>query len=142
MTEEHLWIPLATRAFNAAIRGDMPLAARLVERIDHEHGSDAVVFSALAWIDSMWQVVEKPPPDHEIGFRGATTGHVTDEDGVPPQIAWAGRLMSARAGDDADMVEELLFSVNDAGQWGRNVMALLDCVGLTIRAAMAERMTP
>jgi hypothetical protein len=133
------WAPLASRAFQAAVRDDMWVAARLAERISNEHGADCLVFAVLAWVDNLWQFVQKPSPEHGIGFQEATTGRVDGVDDVPPQVAWTARFITARARGDEDMVEALIYSVPDDGQWARNVQALLSSIGLMVRAALAER---
>lgn len=60
---------------------------------------------------------------------------VTDADGVPrPEVAWAGRMLAARAAGDEDAWRALLTSVPDA-EFGRHVGALLEMCALVTASA-------
>lgn len=139
MTTEHPWLPLATRAFAASIRGDDRVAVRLTERIATEHGPDAILGALIAWLDTL--LIEG------FGQESFATGgagfYMVNGDGQsetvdgsqPAEAVWAGRLMAARAAGDKAQFEALIAAATGDGttpaSWARHVHTVLECCSLT-----------
>ena len=133
------WLPLATRAFAASMRGDDRVAIRLTERIATEHGPDAVIGAIIAWLDTL--LIEG------FGHGNFQTGgvgfYLVNDDGDPETVdgsqpseaVWAGRLMAARAAGDQATFDALIAAVTGDGvtpaSWARHVHTVLECCTLT-----------
>lgn len=139
MTTEHPWLPLATRAFAASMRGDDRVAVRLIERIATEHGPDAILGALIAWLDTL--LVEgfgqETFQTGGVGFYLVNDNHEHETvDGTQPaEAVWAGRLMAARAAGDQAQFEALIAAATGEGttpaSWARHVHTTLQCCTLT-----------
>ena len=134
-------LPFATQALHAAQLQDWDRATAFVDQLGREHGAEGVEIAMIGWIDTL--LSHARPPDAE-GFaqpvwQCAEHGHVThDAHDLPPEIAWGGQLMTARANLDEDMWDALLTAI-PAGQEGRYLGELLEMVALTLNGAIRDR---
>lgn len=136
MTEdERRWmvISMASQTLLMAVLGLWDHAYVLVQRIEAEAGGEAVLDAMIFWVDAWLGIHGKPPEDIAVrlAFRDLSGGPDRDADDVPPEIAWAGRFMAARAAGDDDQIVALINSVpKDAEIGGSHVQALLfACAG-------------
>lgn len=136
-TELPPWYALASMALTEAVLGNNDIAGKAMQQIHDQHGPEAVPGVLLAWIDTMLTYIPPPEGSSFVGleFREVTENHFTGADEVPPAVAWAGRLIVARANDDEAQARALIDSVLSDEQWGRNVSALLSGIAIMLRQA-------
>lgn len=124
---------MASQTLLMAVLGLFGHAYELVRRIESDAGGEAVLDAMIFWVDAWLGIQGKPPEDIAVrlAFRDLTGGPDRDADDVPPEIAWAGRFMAARAAGDDDQIVALINSVpKDALSGGSRVEALLfACAG-------------
>jgi len=134
--EEGRALQLAKDALAAAIREDWPQVASKLQDIA-EFGPRGLERAMLGFCDTaIARSGVRPGQPMRIRFRrGDGDQRVTDADGVPrPEVAWAGRMLAARAAGDEDAWRALLTSVPDA-EFGRHVGALLEMCALVTASA-------
>lgn len=130
---------IAAAALHLAQKGDLEEAATYAARLS---GSDDLIYAMIAWIDTFIAIVY---PGHRFGdaiaitFLAIETGDVGTADDVDPAKAWAGRLISYRAADDAAGFNAVLQSLPDGRALGDGVMALLAMVAMSINHAEEVR---
>ncbi|MEU0532006.1 hypothetical protein [Amycolatopsis tolypomycina] len=130
------WVHLARRALSRSAANDLRSAALVTQRMFDTYGESCLLPAILFWIDTAL-AAQHPgyrPGKHgvELLFQAEGTGEQTGADEVQPEVAWAGRLFSARAADDRDMFNALLGSLPVA-EHGRHVAVLLSMAGATLR---------
>lgn len=126
------WLTQATFALQAAIDEDWPAAKQAVEQVAREHGVNEIPNVLLGLIDTLLIRTGITSPD-ALMFQAVETGAVTDADGVPPRIRWAGRLIMARARDDQAAFRALINSITSDEEWSSNCSAVLETCALGIR---------
>src|SRR6266540_366480 len=94
------WWPLATETLTATILQRHDRATRAAQQLHDQFGSEVIPRVLKAWIDTL--LARYPKPAAAVGprFLGEETGALGTVDTVPPSVAWAGRLIAARANDD------------------------------------------
>ena len=138
----------ATVAMYAAGVGDFRAAVAILEDLQEAYGPHGIGIAALMWIDSSLHgaIPEEPLPDN-VFFRpgvqivkddGTVDRVEVDLDSVPPEVAWAARMIAARAGWDKDNFTALLQSIPD-GQDEVYLMSLLMCC---VETAKARKLDP
>lgn len=131
------WLDDATRALNYAVAGKFETSTLLIERIANKHGEDMPMV-LLAWIDTLIDAVGAPTRGDNLVltlFADPATGKFVTADDVPREIAWAGRLATARALDDEPMARALFASVTGDDEWADNVLAVLNVCSTMLRKA-------
>lgn len=123
-------VSLALRALTLANHGELPAAARVIERIGREHPPTGVVDACMTWVDALVAHVPEIEFGDALGFRNEDTGELGGADEVPPHVAWAGRYMLARARMDAETSVALVDSCTSDAEFAGNVWALLQMVSL------------
>jgi hypothetical protein len=130
------WVPLARHALTLAIENELRTAAQVTQRMFDEHGEACMVPAMLSWIDTMLaaQHPGTTPGAHGVAlvFRAEGTGKPSSADEVSAEVAWAGRLISARAAGDLAMFGGLVSTI-PVHAHGRYVMVLLSTVATTLR---------
>lgn len=132
------WVPLAGRVLEASIAGRHAEAARLMQELLDQHGSDAALPALFAMIDTANAAAghrggsQRP---HWLVYLNADTGQLQTADQVSPALRWAGRLMVACATNDRDQAEALINSVPSDEQWSANVLAVINTCGQMVRLA-------
>lgn len=125
----------AAAALRYALAEDWAKVARVMERLNSECAGPGICLALMAWID---QYVDHSTdgdgtgPMRKITPINADTGS-TSAEGMPPHVAWAIRLVSARGALDHDAFQACLDELPDDGaEIGRHVQAVLRCVAQTI----------
>lgn len=128
------WNGHAAAVLQAAIRRDRAATQTAVTALIAAFGADVLPQVMLAWVDTTLnaQGVTADGRPARIVFGNPATGRVSDADDVPPEIAWAGRLLGARAADDEDTYRALMAAIPDEDV-GRHITALLHCCAETCR---------
>lgn len=133
------WFRQARAAYDAAsnLDGGLLDAGRIIGALVDEHGADVIPDVMLAWIDTALHqsgMIAHHGHVHLLQFTDVTSGREGCADDVNPDIAWAGRLMTARLADDRDVFEALMkvgIVEQDPAVWGRRVLTLLSCCAIT-----------
>lgn len=129
---------LSWLAYHAALSEDWRRAGRYIERIYHECGADGVTSALMAWCDWYHEhaTAGRPGlPSPDPYFVNVKTGErqLAGDENVPPEVAWAGELIVARASMDQDRFEQALDGCpEDPEQAGRYVFTVLQCVTATV----------
>jgi len=129
------WLKQAAFALGAAVDEDWAAANRTVTQIARTHGVNAIPDVLLAFIDTMIAQTGAPSMPDQVAFQAENGGAIQSADEVPPAVAWAGRLMMARARDDQDTFEALIHSCRTDEEWTANCSAVLSMCALNIRRA-------
>lgn len=135
--EERHAIELAGHALTCGVRGHWKQAAGIVQQIGDETGSDGVYVALLGWCDTYLDIKGVPAAGSvNIAFQELGSGAVGSADEVPGEVAWAGRMLAARAADDPDNWDALCDALPEDGQAvARHVMRLLEMCAYGIRQA-------
>lgn len=125
------WLPAAEAALQAAIDGDLTKAGDAIEAALDEHGPVILAGFAMAWIDALRRRIGVP-----VGAN-VRTRHLCADDGQetttpPDDVAWAGRLITARIGRDRTAFMALLEEANADESWGHKIAELVLVVAQTI----------
>lgn len=137
------WHADATAALHAAMRRDHDTARAAVQAIaarDPEDLPDVL----LAWCDTLLSargLRDYGAEPFTLDFGNLDTLQVQHADDVPPAVAWAGRLIAARAADDQATFEALILAAVDGegDAWGQCVMTTLNVVALNLVMEAARR---
>lgn len=107
------WNALASRALGSALAGRWEEAADATRQISDVHGGTCLPQVMLAWIDVLGAVtgITEYGPGVHLSFLDTEAGAIRTADTVPPEVAWAGRLVAARFADDEDTFRALLRAV-------------------------------
>lgn len=131
---------LAQRALYKAIDDDMEAAWQLAtEAFDIDEGS-GVVPSLLTWCD-MYGVHATDGrrglalTTNGMGHLNAATGEMMegDDPNLPPEMGWAGRMVTARIEMNDTMIEQCLRELGEQDDIGPYCGALLSAIGHTMR---------
>lgn len=130
---------LASEALVAAMRGDSTAVRAAVTAVNGL-GGQAMEYAVRAWCDTLVSRYQRltgtssGDPIH-LQFMNPDTGARTgNADDVPPEMAWAGRMILARQAQDIDQWMALISALpEDAAEVGAHVMAVLGSVALTLR---------
>jgi hypothetical protein len=128
------WLKQAAFALHAAVDEDWPTANRIVTQIARTHGVNAIPNVLLAFIDTMIAQTGAPSMPDQVAFE-SESGAIQSADEVPPAVAWAGRLMMARARDDQSTFKALIHTARTDEEWTANCSAVLSMCALNIRRA-------
>jgi hypothetical protein len=130
------WAPLASMALTEAVLGNNKTASRAMQELHDEHGPEAVPGVMIAWIDTLLAHCPLPPGQlASFLFRREGSTEITTADDVPPHVAWAGRLIVARALNDYAQAVALVNSIPTDEDYSRNVSALLSTIAANLRMA-------
>lgn len=139
MSAEHSKpVRLASTAFDAALAGAWPKAARAIVRINDECGGEGLGAALLAWIDAYVDHATDGAPTRarpRMAYINTETGALDREDSgsLPDEVRWAGQLIGARAAMDEQRYVELLAELPDEGfEIGERVLTVLRLVATTI----------
>lgn len=122
---------LARDALAATMEERWPDARAALRGLDDRYGGDGLVQAALLWIDAL---IDQHGGHHgspvALAFEAVETGEVGGADDVRPEVAWAGRLMTARANDDEATFVSLIKTCPD---WSACIAELLHMVAINYR---------
>jgi hypothetical protein len=135
--EEKRAIELAGHALNCGVSDKWEEAAGFVKQLGEETGSDGVYVALIGWCDTYLGIEGVPIGAQTcISFQALECGAIGSADEVPADVAWAGRMLAARAADDADNWEALCEALPEDGHVvARHVMRLLEMCAYGIRRA-------
>jgi hypothetical protein len=132
---------LAAGALQHAVADDMAAAMRMTQRISDEFGGEGLTTAILGWCDALARahpVRVQPGQPAQLAFTSVESGGMQSAAEVPPEHAWAGQLLLARALMDHGTCQALLAALPDDGaKVGDYVATLLDTVGLALREIRA-----
>jgi len=127
------WLPAAEAILQAAIEGDLMKAGDAIGDALDKYGSEVLPGFAMAWVDTLRAHIGVPigatVHTHHIC---ATHDHETDT--PPADVAWAGRIITARIGRDQAAFMVLLEEANNEG-WADKITELILVVAQTINVA-------
>ncbi len=128
------WFRLAAQSLTETVLKNYDVASQALKELVDEHSSEVLPEVMMAWIDTL--LTRNPPPGTFGGFAfvGEHDRQLNTVDDVPPAVAWAGRLIVARANADEQQLRALIDSVPTDADWARNVNALLTTVAANLRA--------
>jgi hypothetical protein len=130
-------LKLAAGALAHAVADDMAAAMRMTTRISDNYGGEGMTVAILGWCDALaarHPAKLTPGRAVQLGFSSVETGGVQSADEVPPEQAWAGQMLLARALMDIETCQALLGALpRDGAGVGRYIAALLDIGGLALR---------
>lgn len=145
------WGPTVAAAIGLAVDSDHDAARATLGSVLHKHGPQVAPALVTVLVDSFLAEVKATHRDlaarrARLGGPASTTASIiprfyldgddqaVDTDQVRPEIVWAGRMITARAADDADQWTALYRAQAQSGRLGTGIGALLDVVSAGIRA--------
>lgn len=121
------WAYQATMVLVLINRGQLSEAVAAVEQIQADHGPGVLPAVLVALCDTTLAAAgHRParPRQVSLAFTDLDRRDLSAGE-VPPNVAWAGRLVAARAADDRETFEALIAAaMADEEAWGRAVMTL------------------
>lgn len=121
---------LASRALNAAMRDEWPVAAAIVRRLNADCGSDGALIAVAGWCDTLAARMGVDG-EHPVEVKFAARPGETEP---PTRIQWAAQLIMARARLDEESFYALIRMLpKNPKIVGSYVGAVLECVALTLK---------
>lgn len=125
-------VKLASRALMAAQRGDLELAADYVRSATLRHG---LLTCVVGWCDTFINIAY---PQHKRGepmrlawiADDGTDVINWDVGAVRPTVAWAGRVIAARAAMDQEQFNALMAMPAEGAELGAHIVELLSMVAI------------
>jgi hypothetical protein len=141
-TERHA-IRLAVDALKAARSHDWDTATRAMQRIGDECGPEGVELAVRTMAEAVTARFGHAP-GRPVTIRLATSGNgllgQPAGETTSPELIWAGRMLAARAADDADTWDALITALpNDPRVMGRHVGQFLQMCAHTLNLLDAAR---
>lgn len=138
MPEHSKPVRLASAAYQAALAGKLEVAGRYLQRISDECGGEGLEVALRAWIDTYADHATDGQPARSqarMAFIQESTGQLDreDSDRLPPEIRWAGQIVTARTALDRERYDQLIDELPDDGAAiGNYVFTLLQTIARTV----------
>lgn len=130
------WTALAAKALTSARDHDVARALKAVNAIAVQYGDQVIPHVVLAWIDTMTircGLTRESEQFVQVFWRHESSDVLTDADGTPPGVRWAGRAIAARIADDREQYIALVNSCVSEDEWRANVFGVLDVCSTMLR---------
>lgn len=129
------WMPLAVTALNSGVVHDYSYAACAMQTIHDQYGPEVFPALLLYFMDT---TIERCGLNANrklvrVSWQREGEEEMTDADGTPAPVVWAGRLFGARLAWDEALWTALIESVHDDEEWSMNCFALLDVCASMLR---------
>jgi hypothetical protein len=131
------WYPQAMAILEAMVVNDMPRLFSQFEELSALYGWEGINRSMQIWADMALEASGIPEDAHEhiiaLGFVDES-GAIRSADEVEPMAAWCGRLLAARAADDAEQWAALIMTAQERGALMVHLVTFLQGTARTLLA--------